>query len=167
MVSNYFSFSFSKSCYLSEFFASCVYVPIKRHVDTADCECTEMEKIPCVHFAARKTEGFVVLSHSKLDLYQDDLLYVRVINSSQWAFFVVYHEMWITSTHTTGLSGLPRNKKRKLCVCVCVCVCVAMSTFSPVGELSRNGMRMCVCVCVCVCACVCVDGMNLNYALSK
>ena len=81
MVSNYFSFSFSKSCYQSVFFASCVYVPVKRHVDTADCECTEMGKT-CVHFAARKTEGFVVLSHSKLDLYQDDLLYVRVINSS-------------------------------------------------------------------------------------
>ena len=36
---------------------------------------------------------------------------------------------------------------------------VAMSTFSPIGTLSSNGMRMCVCVCVCV------DGMNLKYAL--
>ena len=35
----------------------------------------------------------------------------------------------------------------------------AMSTFSPVGSLSSNCMRMCVCVCVCV------DGMNLKYVL--
>ena len=44
-----------------------------------------------------------------------------------------------------------------------------MSTFSPVGSRSSNGMSECVCVCVCVCACqcvcVCVDGMNLKYAL--
>ena len=33
---------------------------------------------------------------------------------------------------------------------------VAMSTFSPVGSRSSNGMRMCVCVCVCMCVCVCV-----------
>ena len=51
------------------------------------------------------------------------------------------------------------------CVCMCVCVCdccqipwvlgslilLAMSTFSPVGLLSSNDMRMCACVCVCVC----------------
>ena len=37
----------------------------------------------------------------------------------------------------------------------------AMSTFSPVGSRSSNGMRMCVCVCVCVC----VDGMNLKYTV--
>ena len=36
---------------------------------------------------------------------------------------------------------------------------VAMSTFSPVGTLSSNGMRIYVCVCVCV------DGMNLKYAV--
>ena len=44
----------------------------------------------------------------------------------------------------------------------------AMSTFSPVGSRSSNGMRMCVCVCVCVrvracvraCVCVCVCGRN-------
>ena len=35
----------------------------------------------------------------------------------------------------------------------------AMSTFSPVGSRSSNGMRMCVCVCVCV------DGMNLKYTV--
>ena len=29
----------------------------------------------------------------------------------------------------------------------------AMSTFSPVGSLSANGMKLCVCVCVCVCVC--------------
>lgn len=68
------------------FLASCLYVPIKRYVDTADCECTEMGKIPCVHFAARKTEGFVVVSRAKLDPYQDDLLYVRVINVSHNGF---------------------------------------------------------------------------------
>ena len=32
-----------------------------------------------------------------------------------------------------------------------------MSTFSPVGSRSSDGMRVCVCVCV--------DGMNLKYAL--
>ena len=32
-----------------------------------------------------------------------------------------------------------------------------MSTFSPVGSQSSNGMRMCVCVCM--------DKMNLKYAL--
>ena len=50
----------------------------------------------------------------------------------------------------------------------------AMSTFSPVGSRSSNGMRMCVCVCVCVCtfvhanmrACACMDRMNLKYALT-
>ena len=31
-----------------------------------------------------------------------------------------------------------------------------MSTFSPVGLQSSNGMGMCVCVCVCVCARACV-----------
>ena len=36
---------------------------------------------------------------------------------------------------------------------------LAMSTFSPVGSRSSNGMRMCVCVRACV------DGMNLKYAL--
>ena len=30
---------------------------------------------------------------------------------------------------------------------------MAMSTFSPVGLRSSNGMRECVCVCVCVCVC--------------
>ena len=34
--------------------------------------------------------------------------------------------------------------------------CMAMSTFSPVGSWSSNGMRMCLCVCVCVCLRVCV-----------
>ena len=56
-----------------------------------------------------------------------------------------------------------------------------VSTFSPVGSRSSNGMRMCVCVCVWTAyrqcpllapsvrglqmVCVRVDGMNLKYAL--
>ena len=41
-------------------------------------------------------------------------------------------------------------------------VLLAMSTFSPIGLRSSNGMRMCMChsvcacVCVCVCACACM-----------
>ena len=54
---------------------------------------------------------------------------------------------------------------------------LAMSTFSPVGSRSSNGMRIyvSVCVCMCLCACVracvsvcvyvCVDRINLKYAL--
>ena len=45
------------------------------------------------------------------------------------------------------LVGFPGKKKPK----------TAMSTFSPVGLWSSNGMRMCACVCVCV------DGINLKY----
>ena len=33
-----------------------------------------------------RTDSFVVISHSKLDLYQDDLLKVHVINSSNNGF---------------------------------------------------------------------------------
>ena len=32
------------------------------------------------------TESVVVLSHSNLDLYKDDLLYGHIINSSQYGF---------------------------------------------------------------------------------
>ena len=35
-----------------------------------------------------------------------------------------------------------------------------MSTFSPVGSRSSNGMSECVCVCVCMSVCVCVCGRN-------
>ena len=44
---------------------------------------------------SRKTENFVIISHSKLDLYHDaDLLYACVINSSHsGVFFVGYHEI--------------------------------------------------------------------------
>ena len=47
-------------------------------------------------------EGFVVISRSKLDPYQVDLLYIRVMNSS----------------HNGFLRDLPRNKtflKHSLC----------------------------------------------------
>ena len=37
----------------------------------------------------------------------------------------------------------------------------AMSTFSPIGLWSSNGMSVCVCVCVCV------DKMNMKYALHQ
>ena len=33
---------------------------------------------------------------------------------------------------------------------------LAMSTFSPVGLQSSNGMGMCVCVCVCARVCACM-----------
>ena len=53
----------------------------------------KMGLIPCcAHLAAQRekavneTEGFVVSSRSKLDPYQDDLLYVCVI-VSLWTFF--------------------------------------------------------------------------------
>ena len=52
------------------------------------------------HYAARikmfslTTEGFVVISQSKLDPYQDNLLYVRVINSSYNGF-----SSWITAKY--------------------------------------------------------------------
>ena len=39
----------------------------------------------CVKRLTPKTEGFVI-SHSKLDLYKADFLYVRVINSSHNGF---------------------------------------------------------------------------------
>ena len=51
---------------------------------------------------SRKTEDFVIISHSKLGLYHDgDLLYVCVINSS----------------HSTSTSGLPRNRKHSCKFC--------------------------------------------------
>ena len=51
---------------------------------------------------SRKTEDFVIISHSKLDLYHDgDLLYACVINSS----------------HSTSTSGLPRNRKHSCRFC--------------------------------------------------
>ena len=37
---------------------------------------------------------------------------------------------------------------------LCIFSTQAMSTFSPIGLWSSNGMKMCVCVCVCVHACM-------------
>ena len=51
--------------------------------------------------AVHKTEGFVVSSRSKLDPYQDDLLYVCVIDSLTVDF----------------LRGLPRNMKHSFTRC--------------------------------------------------
>ena len=60
----------------------------------------------------------------------------------------------------------------------CVCVCggggggggllslrhsLAISTFSPIGLLSSNGLTVCVCVCVCVC----VDGCGIFTYISS
>ena len=59
----------------------------------------EMGLIPCrAHPPPQRTKlsprtvGFVVISRSKLDPYQYDLLYVRVINRSQNGF-----SSWVTA----------------------------------------------------------------------
>ena len=51
-----------------------------------------------------------------------------------------------------------RKTANKNAKCEIIKVTLAMSTFSPVGSRSSNGMRMCVRACVraCVRICVCV-----------
>ena len=64
----------------------------------------DMGLIPCraysaaqrKHYVSPKTEGFAVISRSKRDPYQDDLLYVRVINSSHNEF-----SSWVTAKYKT------------------------------------------------------------------
>ena len=88
-------------CCPSVFSVSCLSVSIKthkkkiRHADRADGKCTEKGLIPCVHYWAweqrRKTVAedwrlLVHISRSKLHPYQDDLLYVRVINAHTRVF---------------------------------------------------------------------------------
>ena len=58
-----------------------------------------------------ETESVVVLSHSNLDLYKDDLLYVRIINNSQygfssWVITAKYENMSHASFVTGCSSGL-------------------------------------------------------------
>ena len=48
-----------------------------------------------------KTEGFVVISRSKLNQYQDDLLYVRVRISSHNVFFSSFFFVWYRKIWST------------------------------------------------------------------
>ena len=91
----YFFLAFCKRCYLNVLFVSSLSVSIKktRHVDASDVECTETgtNSLSCAFSSQRKrlsskTEGFVVISRSKLHPYQDDSLQVLVINSSHSRF---------------------------------------------------------------------------------
>ena len=53
------------------------------------CLCQQKDKTRKLHSVkrlSRKTEGIVVIPRSKFDPYQDDLLCVRVLNSSHNGF---------------------------------------------------------------------------------
>ena len=81
--------------------------------------------------AVTQTGGFVVISRSKLDPHQEDLLYIRV-------------------AHTTGLPRvLLRNMKH---------VGYPPPHFRVVTPF-MIGVCVCVCMCACVCARVCVNGL--------
>ena len=82
-----------------------------RPVDTSDGECTENGNNSFVVSIQRlsvkklspKAECFVVISHLKLDPYENDLLYVGVVNSSN------------NTTKLPRVSYFPVNHSDQLC----------------------------------------------------
>ena len=69
-------------------------------------------------------------------------------------------QLAVSPTKTLGVLHIPQLKlgasfmKQVIMLIAVVISASAISTFSPIGMWSSNGMKMCVCVCVCVCACV-------------
>ena len=108
MIWNSFSFAFCERCYLSVFFVSCLSVSVKRQDTYIYIHWRwmhwKLDQFIVVRIHLHSVKKAVnedwwyccyFILHSKLDPYQDDLLYVRVINSLRGGF----------------LRGFPRNTK--------------------------------------------------------
>ena len=104
----------------------------------------QLESLPAhhKHMASTKREGHMVLNSQKALFPMASLVFGALQTSSTVYFSLVLYKHLLSDPSQARWPWIKIKKHRG--------GGGAISTFSPVGSLCSNGLRMCVCMCLCI-----------------